>query len=187
MDETIGMELPFDRIFPSQTMPELHTLVIEGMVLWPRELSGWIFRHPKLKSIAFRKTYLQGHWQHLVRAWSEKESFELDAFELTSPWDWDVRDNNNMEGGPRILSRVSSASLLNYINCGGANPFESRSWRRIDGPFDVQDDDNDHLSDYSDGSEWKPEDHSDSEDPFGPEFNSDYDFDAEEESDDEAN
>jgi hypothetical protein len=183
--------MPLRDILPFQSMPELDTVVFDGVHFWPDEFCPWLFLQPKLTSITMRRPFLHGRWRDVIEIWSGKSDFVLETFELTSPWDHDVRDNDVAEGGPQVPSRVSSDALLTYINYGGTNPFDNRRWRRFDDVGKRAEDESegdmgDHLSDYSDMSVWEPENHPEPpEDPFGPEFHSDYDFDMEEDGDDD--
>ncbi|OAP61975.1 hypothetical protein AYL99_04178 [Fonsecaea erecta] len=182
-----------ENILPFVSFPELHTVVLEEVDVTARQICSWLFMQPKLRHLTLRRPYLQGRWQDVLQRWSDNPEFQLDSFELVSPWDHDNRDLEtrlDCLGRWNMPSRVSSDALLAFINQrggGGTNPFKHRRWKLCD-EFefadyidDVQDD---NVSEYSDVSEWLPEDHpTPVADPEGPEFDEDYDFDAEADSD----
>ncbi|ETI19303.1 hypothetical protein G647_09135 [Cladophialophora carrionii CBS 160.54] len=89
----------------------------------------------------------------------------------------------------KVPSRVSSDAILRYVNHGGDNPFTSRRWKSFDwnGQCEGWDAERDgNTSDYSDLSEYLPDDHpSPTDDSDGPEYDSAYDFANETESDPE--
>ncbi|OQV07272.1 hypothetical protein CLAIMM_11727 [Cladophialophora immunda] len=178
-----------ENILPFVAFPELHTVVFEEVDFTSEQICAWLFMQPKLRHLVLRRPYLRGRWQDLVQTWWETPEFYLDSFELISPWDHDNRDFE--ESTPRretaqVPSRVSSDAILDFINHGGRNPFDGRIWRPFYASEGARGDgaEDDNLSNYSDLSEWVPEDHpTPVEDPEGPEFDEDYDFDAEEDSD----
>ncbi|KIX03652.1 uncharacterized protein Z518_07205 [Rhinocladiella mackenziei CBS 650.93] len=163
-------------MLPLESLPELRILVFEEVHFSTREICRWLFIQPKLKNLILLRPYLHDHWKDLVKKWSEDLEFV--------PWD---HDNKKFEEGDedlKIPARVSSTAILKYINNGGANPFDNRRWRVFERDPDAEADHdgiNDYLSDYSDMSEWRPIDHPEPIEDFDrPEFDEDYDFDAEE-------
>ncbi|KEF52153.1 uncharacterized protein A1O9_11779 [Exophiala aquamarina CBS 119918] len=178
-------------ILPSTCLPSLHTVVFEGFSFITLEITHWLFLQPKLRNLKLRKCRLEGCWKDLLDKLSENPTFKLDSFELKSPWD---RDNEEYELGrledTQVPSRVSNEGALYFINEGGQNPFVQRRWRRFatdsndDGNWGNKDLDG-NLSDYSDLSEWRAEDHPTPVEDFdGLEYDENYNSDAgEEESD----
>ncbi|EXJ76319.1 uncharacterized protein A1O5_00827 [Cladophialophora psammophila CBS 110553] len=184
------LDIAQENILPFVTFPDLHTVVFEEIDFTIEQICSWVSMQPRLRHLTLRRPYLRGRWQDLVQKWWETPEFRLDSFELNSPWDYDNKDleENPLQLGTeqQVPSRVPSDAILDFINNGGINPFEARSWRK---PWHISEErqnyvEDDSLSNYSDLSEWFPADHpTPVEDLDGPEFDEDYDFDAEEDSD----
>jgi hypothetical protein len=177
--------VPLESILPMTSLPSLQAAVFEGLSFRTPEISQWLFLQSRLRSLKLRNPYLHGHWKDVLDELSEKPEFKLDCFELVSPWDHDIREYElgSLEE-VRVPSRVSNEDALYFINVGGQNPFGRRHWRKFTADPDEDENMEDNLSDYSDMSEWRVEDHpSPVEDPDGPEYDEHYNFDAEEESD----
>jgi hypothetical protein len=170
-------------------LPELRSIVLEGVHFIEGAICRWLFIQPKLKHITLIRPYLHGRWESLVERWSAEPDFKLESLELKSPWDFDVDRQEEVEdaGTSKVPSRVSSDAVLRYVNHGGDNPFAYRRWKTFNwrGQGEEWNDERDgNISDYSDFSEYLPDDHASTvDDPNGPEFDSDYDFDNETESD----
>jgi len=170
-------------IVPIVGLPSLHTVVFEGLPLVTSDICKWLFLQSKLRILKLRSPRLEGRWSDFLDILSQNTSFRLECFELKSPWD---HDNLEYEDGRRehmqIPSRVRDADALHFINEGGQNPFKMRRWRKFEPDLGDEDLD-DNLSDYSDLSEWLSEDHpTPVEDPDGLEYDSDYDPETEQES-----
>lgn len=179
------ISMPLERILPMTSLPSLHTAVFEGLSFRTLEISQWLFLQSRLRSLKLKNPYLHGHWKDVLDELSNKPEFKLDSFELASPWDHDIQEYElgNLEE-VRVPSRVSNEDALDFINWGGQNPFRKRHWRKFTADPDEDANMEDNLSDYSDLSEWRVEDHpSPVEDSDGPEYDENYNFDLEEESD----
>lgn len=178
-------------ILPMTCLPSLHSVVFEGFSFLTSEISQWLFFQSKLRNLKLRNPRLEGHWKDLLDKLSENPTFKLDSFELKSPWDhedWEY-EKGRLED-MQIPSRVSDADALYFINEGGQNPFIKRRWRKFaadsnDDKHLGDEDLDDNLSDYSDLSEWRAEDHpTPVEESDGLEYDENYNSDTEDEESD---
>ena len=165
--------------------PKLHPLVLEKANLRNQHLSRFIVRHaPSLTTVALWDCYISGSWRDVIQVLADAKNVHFESFILKSPRDEESYRCHVSEG--QIAPRVNSQDVLRFINEGGSNPYANRRWIRLD-----DDDTLSNASEYSDISGWAGHaskygdgdfDNVVDEDPDGPEYNSDYDFDAESES-----
>lgn len=162
--------------------PKLHTLVLEKANLRKRNLSQFIVRHAaSLTTVTLWDCYVSGSWRDVIQALADAKDVHFESFILKSPRDEESYRYHVSQG--QIAPRVNSQDVLRFINEGGSNPYANRQWISF-----YDDDTLSHASEYSDISGWGGHasrygdgdfDNIVDEDPDGPEYNSDYDFDAE--------
>lgn len=163
----------------------LHTLVLERVEFSADEIVRFIQRQASsLVSVAMWECCLDGHgsWETVLQKLHERVDLHLQSFILKSPRDAEIiRRLDDREIAPRIKSE----EVLRFINEGGRNPYACRKWIYL--PADDYDDLLSHASDYSNisdygrSSRYGSDDSGDTNDRDldGPEYDSDYDFDAE--------
>lgn len=175
-------EMRLTDVLPMTPLQELGSVILEGFFFSVEDICQFLFMQTKLKNVALRRPVLYGSWVALVDLWSARAGFVLDSIELNHVLECDVLRSEHLDSFCcRVPPQLSTNAILHYINYGGDNPFASCCWKESERVFS---DFVDAYSDFSDTSEWLPQDHPDPvEDPDGPEFDEDYDFDAEDDSD----
>ncbi|OCT46395.1 hypothetical protein CLCR_01138 [Cladophialophora carrionii] len=175
-------EVHLQELLPFITLPQLRSVVLEGFHFGEGTICRWLFMQPRLRHITLIRPYLHGRWESLVGRWFVEPSFKPESIELRSPWDVDIweQEQGSDASTSKVPSRVSSDAILRYVNHGGGNSFTSRRWKSFDwnGQCEGWDDERDgNTSDYSDLSEYLPDDHpSPTDDSDGPVYDSAYDF-----------
>lgn len=177
-------------LLPCESLHKLKTLVLEGPYLDEKETVDFLrLQSGHLQDLTLWDVtlVLAGRWHNAFTALSLWKSFRLQSLILGGLSDADVRAG--VDRG-EIPSRVANKEVLDYVNQGGVNPFSRRKWKqepRDDAGADA-DEEASVNSEYSDGSVWNPKNIANmshveaDEDPNGPEFDTDYDFDAESDS-----
>lgn len=175
--------VPFNNVLPFVAFPALEAVTFEDMDMTNEEICSWLLMQPKLRRLTLIRPYLQGRWTEVLQMLSQNPEFVLDAFDLIHPWDHERRDREEAQRDPAVVtvpSRVSSAAILDFVNHEGEHPLENRRWIFFEQPTL----ENGNWEDYSDRSEWRPEDHELQDADIDPaEYDEDYDFDAEESED----
>lgn len=129
--ETVRM--PFKSILPMSSLPSLQAAVLNGFSFESSEMSEWLFQQPMLETLKFYSPRLNGLWKELLDKLSQNPEFMLNDFELQSPWDHEIREQEEGRRADTLVpSRVSNVDALDFINKGGINPFATRRWRKFE-------------------------------------------------------
>ena len=182
-------------LLPRRPMPRLHTLVLENIICSVGTLyMQIILQAHTLEHVTLWKPVLGGQCAKLLDALADS-SMRLKSFVLKSPYDDDDQkhaEESFAEVGEAAIP-IASNKVLDFVNgVTKVNPYRSRRWIKLS---NYQDEDLDNVSNISDISDLSGIDNDNESDyvfdnkedvdPDGPEFNSDYDFSAEEDDSEE--
>lgn len=194
----------------SLTMPlaRLHTLTLTRFTFnTPTELTKFLIMQPSLRHLSLIECVIRnGRWHDVLHLLASASFFRLDSINLYRPRDEDNYEHEVDWGNCFIPSVIPNDVILDFINAKDTikryNPFHKsqRQWRVEDSEryrhlvedaqlsSESQIDLNESLE-YEDDSDWAPEDvkawrwrEAEDADVDGPEFDSEYDFSAEEDS-----
>ena len=193
----------------SQRLARLHTLRLENLNFdQPAVFTTFLIRRlPALRHLSLHRCEVQSTWEQVFQVLSDAHAFTLDSVDLLEPYDlvnpgdqaWPVGQPIPGVGGWNVMmpAAVPNRKLLHFINnCGTPNPFKARKWRFFDASAHqqvlesgtqvvVDDDDFDNMSEWEPSADYEKVVGFETEDPEGPEFDSEYDFDVEDDSDEE--
>lgn len=202
----------FDVLPLLNSFPKLHTLELSRFTFTtPSQLTQFLIMQPSLRHLSLVECVIRnGKWHDVLHLLASASAFRLDSVNLYRPRDDENYEHEVDWNDSFIPSIVSNKLILNFINgkdtINRYNPFHKsqRVWRVEDGrrykelieeaqsSFQSSSNPNEDVG-FEDDSDWEPDDKKDVEqwcwreeedmDFDGPEYDTEYDFSAEEESD----